>query len=100
MDRLTEKHSVKTGKVIRVKTQSRKLCEGKGGSCLRNKRNVGKRQQVEERVQSKKTAREARLQKMTENASAFCCFKCKLEESLIALTTTKEARKKQRGRMS
>lgn len=83
----------KTGKVIRV-------CEGKGGSYLRNKRDVGKRQQVEERVQSKKTAREAQLQKMTENAWAYCCFKCKLEDSLIALTTTKDARKKQRRRMS
>lgn len=49
------------------------------------------------RVSAKKeTAHKGRCQRMRENASAHCCFKCKLEESLIAPRTTKEARRKQR----
>lgn len=72
-DSTTEKH--RGSYQSRASTGSFGVGEIKGGSCLRNNRNAGKRQQVEER---------RRLHKMTENALMCCCFKCKLEESLIA----------------
>lgn len=78
--------------VIRVKKEQKALefVKAKQAAIAESKETLVRRQQVEQREQKQKTAHEARLQKMTENESVCRCLQCKLEESLITLTTTKE----------
>lgn len=85
LDRSTERHSVKNWESY----QSKELWSQRRQLSGKQKKFFGKWQQVEER----KTARKARLQKMTENESVYDCLKNKREESLIAPTTTKEGTK-------